>query len=177
MNPRLATHQGVTAEEILYVLNGCKTVPLGRMGFLVVTGTYTPHRLEPQDWPFTPGEILPIEHAPSDTPREFLGRERDPYTDWEDAGWCTYQDDDFEAALLVAELVASDRPRGYYEWTDDGLSYFADQDQGERVWCSRQDSSVVRIGDFTGRGHYAEMREREQASSYAASTTSPRPTC
>lgn len=163
MNPRLATHSGVTAEEILYVLNGRQTVPLDRMGFLVVTGTYSPHRLEPQEWPFTPGEIIALQYTVDGDPREFLGRERDPSTAWEDASWCTYIDDDFEAALDVADLVTSDRPRGFYEWTADGLSYCADQEHGERVWCSRQDCSVVRIGDFTGRGFHAESAERRGA--------------
>jgi hypothetical protein len=125
MNPRLATRKGVTAEEILYVLNGRQTVPLHRMGFLVVTGAYTPHRLEPQDWPFTPGEIIPVHHD-SDGTREFLGQRRNPYEPWEDSRWCIHQDDSLDSALQVAALVASDRLRGYYEWTDDGLSYYAD---------------------------------------------------
>jgi len=159
MNPRLAVHDGVTAEEILYVLNGCQTVPLHRMGFVVVTGTYTPHRLEPQDWPFTPGEIIPVHHHKDGT-REFLGKGRDPYEPWEDSNWCVHQDNSLQAVLEVAALVASDRPRGYYEWTDDGLSRFADQQRGEGNWCSWQDGTVVRIGDFTGRGFHAEFAER-----------------
>ncbi|MER5347124.1 hypothetical protein ACFVW1_31055 [Streptomyces olivochromogenes] len=32
----------------LYVLNGRETVPMHRLGFLVITGTYTPHESEPQ---------------------------------------------------------------------------------------------------------------------------------
>jgi hypothetical protein len=162
MNPRLATHQGVTAEEILYILNGRQTVPLHRMGFLVITGTYTPHRLEPQDWPFTVGEIIAVQHD-NDGTREFLGRNRDPHTEWEDANWCTHQANDLETALAVADLVASDRPRGYYEWTEDGLSYYADQQRGEGNWCSWQDGSVVRVGDFVGRGFHAEYAERRRA--------------
>lgn len=161
MNPRLATHQGVTAEEILYVLNGRQTVPLDRIGFLVVTGTYTPHRLEPEDWPFTPGEIIPVQHHKEGT-REFLGQGRDPYTAWEDSNWCTYQCDEFDAALQIAELVASDRPRGYYDWTDDGLGYMSDQDAAHWQWAGAPDW-YVRIGNHTGRGHHAEAREREQA--------------
>ncbi|MEV4783948.1 hypothetical protein AB0K53_00590 [Streptomyces tuirus] len=163
MNPRLATHQGVTAEEILYVLNGRRTVPLDRMGFLVVTGTYTPHRLEPQDWPFTPGEIIPVQHH-KDGPREFLGRNRDPYTEWEDANWCTYQCDDLDAALQISELVTSDRPRGVYDWTDDGLSYMSDQEAAHRQWAGAPDW-YVRIGDHVGRGFNAEFRKRQTPSS------------
>lgn len=164
MTPRLAVRKGVTAEEILYLLNDRQTVPLHRMGLIVITGRYAPHRLEPQDWPFTPGEIFPVHYGTNGT-REFLGKQRDPYEPWEDSNWCIHQDDDFEAALEVAALVASDRPRGYYEWTDDGLSYYADQQRGKDVWCSRGDGSVVRIGDFTGRGTHAEWQERERVES------------
>lgn len=162
MTPRLAVRKGVTAEEILYVLNGRQTVPLNRMGLIVITGRYTPHQLEPQDWPFTPGEIFPVHYGTNDI-REFLGQQRNPYEPWEDSNWCIHQDDSFEAALGVAALVASDRPRGYYEWTDDGLSYYADQQRGEENWCSWADASVVRIGDFTGRGFHAESAERRGA--------------
>lgn len=163
MTPRLATRKGVTAEEILYVLNGQQTVPLDRMGFLVVTGVYTPHRLESQDWPFTPGEIIAIRHGEDDS-REFLGRERDPFTDWEDATWCTYQCDAFDEALDIAALVTSDRPRGYYTWTDDGLSFMADQEAAHWQWAGAPDY-FVRIADHVGRGHYAAQREQESAES------------
>lgn len=162
MTPRLATHSGLTAEEILYVLNGRQTVPLFQLSLVVITGTYTPHRLEPADWPFTPGEIFPVQHFANSTP-EFLGAGRNPYEPWEDSNWCIHQEDNLEAALEVAALVASDRPRGYYEWGDDGLSYYTDQRLGEQNWCSWQDGSVVRIGDFTGRGFHAESAERRDA--------------
>ncbi|MFK0159053.1 hypothetical protein ACIQVK_44165 [Streptomyces sp. NPDC090493] len=156
MEPRLDVHRGVTAAEALYVLNGRQAVPLHRLAFLVITGTYTPHEREPQPWPFTPGDVLVVEHTPDGT-REFLGLGRDPFTDWPDAHWCTHQDDDLRSALAVAELVASDRPRGYYEWTADGLTYCADQADAEELWCSRHDGSVVRVADHTGRCHWLEL--------------------
>ncbi|MGW0920044.1 hypothetical protein ACWD3J_13640 [Streptomyces sp. NPDC002755] len=159
MTPRLTTHEGVTAEEILYVLNGRQTVPLDRIGLLVVTGTYTPHRLEPQDWPFTPGEIIAVLHH-EDGAREFLGQGRDPDTAWEDAGWCTHLCEDLESAVEISEVVGSDRPRGYYDWTDDGLTYIADQEAGQRQWAGAPDW-FVRIGDYVGRGHWLEAKERE----------------
>ncbi|MEU3613557.1 hypothetical protein ABZ725_14735 [Streptomyces sp. NPDC006872] len=161
MTPHLTAHDGVTAEEILYVLNGRQTVPLNRLGFLAITGTYTPHRLEPQDWPFTPGEIVVVLHGPEGT-REFLGRGRDPYTAWEDAGWCTYECSSFQAALDVSALVTSDRPRGYYDWTDDGLAYMGDQDAAYRQWSGAPDW-YVRVANHAGRGHYAAARERGRA--------------
>ncbi|MFE1206405.1 hypothetical protein ACFW5V_32480 [Streptomyces sp. NPDC058762] len=141
----------MSAEEVLYVLNGRETVPLHQLAFLVITGTYTPHEGEPPNWPFAPGTILVVQHTPTGT-REFLGLGRSPFTDWEDMGRCTYQDNDLRAALEVAALVTSDRPRGYYEWTADGLAYCVDQDAGEEAWCSRQDSSIVRVADHAGRG-------------------------
>ncbi|MDX5563787.1 hypothetical protein PYK79_11030 [Streptomyces sp. ID05-04B] len=157
MNPRLATRKGVTAEEVLYILNGQQTVPLDRISFLVVTGTYIPHRLEPA-WPFTPGEIIPVLHD-RDGSREFLGQRRDPDTDWEDSGWCTHQCDSLDEALELAALVTSDRPRGYYEWTDDGLSYMSDQDAAHWQWAGAADW-YVRVADHAGRGHWAEQREQ-----------------
>ncbi|MDH6629392.1 hypothetical protein M2271_007228 [Streptomyces sp. LBL] len=151
MEPRLAVHRGVSALEALYVLNERETVPLSRLGFLVITGTYTPHWSEPRRWPFTPGEVLVVHHTPDGT-HEFLGQGRDLLdTRWEDMHWCTHRDDNLGSALGVAALVASDRPRGYYEWTADGLTYCADQAVGEELWCSRQDGSVVRVADHAGR--------------------------
>jgi len=160
MNPRLATRKGVTAEEILYVLNGQQTVPLDDIDFLVITGIYTPHRLEPA-WPFTPGEILPVRHY-QDESREFLGKARDPYTAWEDASWCTHHCESLDDALAVAAVVTGDRPRGYYDWTDDGLAYMSDQEAGHERWAGAPDW-FVRVADHVGRGHYAEMRERERS--------------
>ncbi|MFE4582645.1 hypothetical protein [Streptomyces chartreusis] len=155
MEPRLSVHRGVTAEEVLYVLNGWETVPLHRLDFLVITGTYTPHWSEPR-WPFTPGEVLVVHHA-ADGTREFLGQDRGSDTRWEDMHWCTHRDDSLRSALDVAALVAGDRPRGYYEWTADGLTYCADQADAEELWCSRQDGSVVRVADHTGRRQWLEL--------------------
>ncbi|WP_409473542.1 hypothetical protein [Streptomyces sp. HC307] len=152
---RLSVHQGVSAEEVLYVLNRRETVPLHCLSFLVITGTYTPHEREPQSWPFTPGDVLAVQHTP-DGMREFLGQGRDLETQ-EDMHWCTHRDDNLQAALDVAALVTSNRPRGYYEWTADGLTYCTDQRDGEELWCSRGDGSVVRVADHTGRCHRLEL--------------------
>ncbi|MET4670876.1 hypothetical protein [Streptomyces sp. PvR018] len=150
MPPRLATHQGLSAEEILYTLYGRRTVPLYRIGLVVITGTYTPRAPEP-DWPHTPGEILVVEHT-QDGSRELLAPHRDPYTAWEDATWCTHGTDDLESALELAELVTSDRPRGYYTWTEDGWSYEAEQDVAHRRWAGDPDG-YARVDDHA-RGNY-----------------------
>ncbi|MFE7072613.1 hypothetical protein ACFU96_21280 [Streptomyces sp. NPDC057620] len=160
MEPRLADHQGVSAEEALYVLNGRQAVPLNRLGFLVITGTYTPHWSEPRKWPYTPGDVLVVHHGPDGT-HEFLGQDRGLDTRWEDMHWCTHQDNHLRTALDVAALVASDRPRGFYEWTADGLTYCADQAEGEELWCSRQDGSVVRVADHAGRRPWLELSSDE----------------
>ena len=145
----LVSRRGTTAEEILFVLNGLTTVPLDRIVFAVITGTYTPHPSEPQDWPFTPGEILPILSGRDDS-REFLGRSRPDPLDWEDSGHCVHHVEDLAAALAVAELIRSDRPRGIYAWTDDGLSYAADQDAAHWQWAGDPEG-WIRVGDFAGR--------------------------
>ncbi|MCD9904556.1 hypothetical protein LUR56_39780 [Streptomyces sp. MT29] len=151
MNPRLAIHRAPTAEEVLYVLNGQESVPLYRLRFLVITGTYTPHRLEQhRPWTFTPGAILVVDHTRDGT-REFLGLGREPLAHWEDAHWCTHEATTLHEAQEVAAVVTSDRPRGYYTWTADGLTHMSHPTEGEELWASRQDGSVVRIADFTGR--------------------------
>jgi hypothetical protein len=158
MPPCYATHSGTTAEEILYVLGGMQTVHLDRIGFCVITGTYIPHRLEPQDWPFTPGEIIVIDHS-RDGSREFLGARNLDYNVWEDVRWVTY----FGAlgsCLTIADKVRSDSPRGYYAWTADGLSYAADQEAAYHEWAGDPDAYIY-IGDHVGRGHTAEWRERQ----------------
>lgn len=165
MSPELTVHDGVTADEVLYVLAGCETVLLNRISFVVITGVYAPRRLEPQEWRFTPGEILAISSqtvaGQLDTTGEIITG-RDPFTSWEDSQWCVYYAPHLDAALAVAELVRSGRPRGYYGWTADGLSYAGDQAAAERRWCSTGGEDPVRIGDFTGRRFCAESKSREQ---------------
>lgn len=161
MNRPLTVQRGVIAEEVLYVLNGNDTVPLHVLAFCVITGTYTPHQMEPQDWPFTAGEMLVVDRK--DDVSEFLGKGRlldgdtktcgKTYSEtyWEDAQWCYYIDDSFDVCQDLADLVLSDRPRGYYTYGPDGWSYMSDQERAHEMWCSDPDS-IARIGDFTGRG-------------------------
>lgn len=147
----LVSRCGTTAEEVLFVLNGLTTVPVDRINFAVITGTYTPHPSEgPQGWPFTPGEIVPVVYD-RDGSREFLGRGRpDPMSYWAESSWCVHAEENLAAALGLAELVRSDRPRGYYTWTADGLSYASDQDAAHWAWAGDPEG-WVRVGDFTGR--------------------------
>ncbi len=148
----LVSRRGTTAEEVLYILNGLNIVPLDRISFAVITGTYTPHRSEPQDWPFAPGEIVPVISDRNGT-KEFLGRGRPDPLDWDDSSFCTHREEDLAGALGLAELVHSDRPRGYYTWTSDGLSYAADQDAAHWAWAGDPEG-WVRIGDYTGRAPF-----------------------
>ncbi|MFI0900519.1 hypothetical protein [Streptomyces sp. NPDC020983] len=149
----LVSRRGTTAEEVLFVLNELRTVPLDAIRFAVITGAYTPHQSEQQDWPFIPGEILPVIHDP-DGSREFLGRGRPDPAGWKDSGFCAHHVEDLAAALTVAELVRSDRPRGYYVWTVDGLSYASDQDAAHWAWAGDPDG-WVRVDDYTGRAPFA----------------------
>lgn len=164
MKPQFVTHQGVAAEEVLYVLNKQQTVHLGGMSLCVITGIYTPHRLEPQNWPFTPGEILVLDYT-QDGYKEFLGAGRDIHEGWEDSNWVTHCADSLEDCLALADKVRSDSPRGYYVYTDDGWSFAADQAEAHRVWCGAPNESVARVGDFAGRGAMAERQERNPQAS------------
>ncbi|MYR36399.1 hypothetical protein GTX14_04960 [Streptomyces sp. SID4944] len=150
MPPRLTTHQGLSAEEVLYALYGRRTVPLHRIGLVVVTGTYTPFHPEPE-WPYAPGEIIVVEHT-REGARELLTPHRDPYTAWADARWCYYATDNLEKALELANLVTSERPRGYYTWTEDGWSEEGDQEVAHWRWAGAPDS-YARVADHAGRGH------------------------
>lgn len=152
-----STHHGTTAEEVLYVLNGLRTVHLDQIKFCVITGAYTPHRLEPQDWPFTPGEIIVVDHR-GDVRREFLGARSFGDEVWEDFNWVTYFGS-LKRCLAVADKVRSDSPRGYYAWTPAGLSYAVDQEEAYHVWAGEPDAYIY-IGDHVGRGRWAEIRER-----------------
>lgn len=145
----LVSRQGTTAEEVLFALNGLRTVPLDHITYAVITGTYTPHPAEAQGWPFTRGEILPVVSDREGT-EEFLGRGRPNPLGWEDSSFCVRFEQDLRGALAVAELVRSDRPRGYYTWTADGLSYAADQEAAHWRWAGDPDG-WIRIGDFVGR--------------------------
>lgn len=155
----LVTREGTTAEEILYVLNGLNTVPLHRITFAVITGTYTPspYSSERQIWPFSPGEIIPIT-SDLDGAKEFLGQGRPDPQEWEDSGFCVHHVDNLAGALAVAELVRSDRPRGYYAWTGDGPSFAADQDAAHWQWAGDPEG-WIRVGDFTGRTPATGNRE------------------
>jgi hypothetical protein len=136
----LVSRRGTTAEEVLFALNGLSTVPLDRIAFAVITGTYTPNPFssERQIWPFTTGD------------KEFLGKGRPDPLGWEDSSFCVRFEEDISGAFAVAELVRSDRPRGYYTWTEDGLTYAADQDAAHWMWAGDPEG-WIRIGDFAGR--------------------------
>jgi hypothetical protein len=138
-----------TAEQILYVLNGCETPDLESLEFCVITGGYG-HDLrgeklavgeEANYWPFVRGELLVL----NEWGRETFGEGRKP------SKWSVevFETKDYDAALALSELIKSglaDRD-GLYEWSD-GL-WVRPDDQAGAEKRRRNDRSVLiaRIGD------------------------------
>lgn len=147
------TGRDTLAEQLLWLLNGQQPLPLDRIKFAVITGTYTPRPSEPQDWPFQRGEIIPIEDVPghwdpdanrhTDYDRELFGQRRS-LEPWE-MYRVTYTTSDVLDAVEVAELATAGRD-GFYEQFDGHWRLYSDQVEAEREWCSTLEP--LRIGDW-----------------------------
>jgi hypothetical protein len=136
--------QHLTADEILYVAAGCRTVDLQSLSLVVVTGAHAPAPTEPHDWPFTPGEILIVQHG-RDATRELLGT-RD--TEQWDTRALSYITSDVEQAIALAGLVRGGAERGMWEW--DGKRWYRSRDQAasiERLNSIGGDPAMVFVGD------------------------------
>jgi hypothetical protein len=142
------TRPGLSADEILYLLAGQRTVHLGQVSLLITTGTHTPAPGEPTPWPYTPGEIVVIDYTKNGA--ELLG-------DRDDDAWHTsarYTTSDLEEAIALSELVRSGAERGIYQW--DGRVWFLcpDQQEAHHLWCSVGNDGGVFIGDTDGENTY-----------------------
>lgn len=121
-----------TPEEILYTLNGCRTIDLTCMKWVVITGTHTPAEEEPA-WPFAPGQILVTlnGHVFPDGP---------DLNAWHTSARVVVRD--VEEAKTLAELVRTGVDRGVYAW--DGDRWYRPQDQQQAM------SEYAGIGDDEG---------------------------
>jgi hypothetical protein len=137
------TSPHLTADEILYIAAGRRTIDLDRTSLLVVTGTHTPAAGEPQQWPFTPGEILIITGG-----TELLGtRSIEPW----DTRTLSYWTSDVRSALSLSDLIRSGAGRGMWEW--DGDRWYRSIDQVasmEALNSAGSDPTAVFIGDTDG---------------------------
>lgn len=136
--------QHLTSDEVLYLAVGCRTVDLQSLSLIVVTGAHVPAPTEPQDWPFTPGEILIVQHS-RDATRELLGT-RD--TEQWDTRTLSYFTSDVEQAMALAELVRGGAERGMWEW--DGDRWYRSRNQAasiEELNSIGGDPSMVFVGD------------------------------
>lgn len=149
MNIKPTTRPGLSADEILYLLAGQRTVHLGQLSLLVITGTHAPAPNEPIPWPYSPGEIVVIDYTKDHA--EFLG-------DRNDEAWDTsarYTTSNLTEAIALSELVKTGAERGIYQW--DGHVWFLcpDQREAHQHWCSvGSGDGGVFIGDTDGENTY-----------------------
>jgi hypothetical protein len=143
------TGRDSAAEQLLYVLNGQQTVPLQDIDFILITGIYIPGPDEPQDWPFTPGEIIPVVDTGRDADHsfdEFLGKGRSDKP-WPEMRTVIEQGHDLETLIELADKVKRGET-GYYEQGPHGWQPFANQREGRSRWAGAADS-YVRLGPAT----------------------------
>lgn len=141
--PTVSGH--LTADEVLYVLAGCRTVDLARLSLLVVTGAHTPAADEPRPWPYTPGEIVVVDRGRDGTSEIVSGRDAE--------AWYTgavYMTKSLREAVALSALVRAGAGRGMYEW--DGRVWFRPPDQSAAMhcWNSLGDESGAFVGDTDG---------------------------
>jgi hypothetical protein len=147
------TGRDTKAEELLWLLNGQQTVPLDRISFVVITGTWTPGPNEPPEWPFRRGEIIPV----VSTPAVYEGRDwvsgghdvevfgaRRSFQPWDMLN-VVKQACDVDDAVEIAKL-ATDGENGFYECPYGEWRLFSDQDEGRDRWAGACDE-YLRIGD------------------------------
>jgi hypothetical protein len=143
------TSAHLTADEILFVAAGCRTVRLPSIHLIVVTGTHAPNDDEPRDWPFTPGELLVVNiGADGDSFPELLG-DRD-IGQW-DTRAVRYFTTDVRQATALAELVRGGAERGMWEW--DGNRWYRASDQTASIDAlnsAGSDPDAAFIGDTDG---------------------------
>jgi hypothetical protein len=142
----------MSPEEVLYAAAGFRTVDLVGISMFVVTGTHTPGPEEPQEWPFTPGEIVLVDMnkpgatSRTDTPEMF--GDRDLYR-WHTSvlHYCTT---DITQARKLQALVASGAARGVYRWDPVTRGWFGARDQVEamhRLCSTGGEGEEVFVGD------------------------------
>lgn len=150
--PVLTRASGLTAEQVLYVLNGCQTADLGQLAACVIVAEHTPTDGEPEPWPFRVGELLFLDLSrmeyPSEAEPEFLGAGRD-LSQWdmhEGMSDClAWFGSDFESAWLLARQLAGGIPAGMYELSDGRYYRPSDQAYAFERWCS-DPISFIRVG-------------------------------
>jgi hypothetical protein len=146
--PVLARPSGLTAEQVLYVLNGCQTVDLGELAACVIVAEHAPADGEPEPWPFRVGEFLFLDlsrmNYPSEIEPEFLGVGRD-LSRWDMRDCLAWFDSDFESAWLLSRQLAEELPAGMYELSDGRYYRPSDQDFAYDRWCS-DPISYIRVG-------------------------------
>lgn len=119
-----------TAEQVLYIANGCETLDLNQIVFCVITAGSRHHihggqirtADEPNYWPFQRGELLALAEPWG---REPVGEGRKP-AKWDVA---TYETRDFTAANALSQLIRGDEhlPPGWYDWDGSAWTRRADQ--------------------------------------------------
>jgi hypothetical protein len=138
MTDRYTIPWGTTADQVLYVLNGCSTVALSSVRWIVITGIHTPAEGEPA-WPFTPGEMLVeceervFPHGPS-------------LDAWDT---CAYsRPGGLEKSRALAEFIKAGAGRGVYQW--DGERWYRPADQVDAMACLNSvgdGEGLVFVGD------------------------------
>jgi hypothetical protein len=146
--PVLTRTSGLTAEQVLYVLNGCQTVDLGELAACVIVAEHTPTDGEPEPWPFRVGELLFLDLSrmkyPSEIEPELLGTGRD-LSRWGMRDCMEWFGHHFESAWLLARQLAEGMPAGMYELSDGRYYRPSDQEFAYDRWCS-DPSSFSRVG-------------------------------
>lgn len=106
-----------TAEQVLFVLNGCEPIDPASLWFCVITAP----RADGSWWPCQPGELLVVD---GEFGREPIGG-RKP-AKWDLSDWYSQ---DFDAAKALSDLVRG-KPKlrkGWWEW--DGAAWTRPDDQ------------------------------------------------
>jgi hypothetical protein len=148
------TSAHLTADEILFAAAGCSIIQLRSISLVVVTGTHTPDKVEPQTWPFTPGELLVVNlgvidlELEGDAIPELFGT-RD-VSQW-DTRTLHYFTTDMRRAMALAELVRGGAERGMWQWAGD--HWFRSPDQAvsmEQLNSAGGDPDAAFVGDTDG---------------------------
>ena len=123
-----------TAEQILFVLNGCEPINPATLWFCVITAP----RSDGSWWPCQPGELLVVD---SEFGREPIGGRKPAKWDLSE-----FYTQDFAAAKALSDLVTGKpKPRkGWWEW--DGEAWTRPEDQAAALerWHADQDGDNIR---------------------------------
>jgi len=132
-----------TAEQILFVLNGCEPINAADLWFCVITAP----RADGSWWPCQPGELLVVN---DECGREPIGGRKPAKWDVE-----AFYTQDFAAAEALSKLVqGKPKPRkGWWEWDGETWMRPADQAAALERWRASPDGDHLRalVGVSPGR--------------------------